>query len=202
MDSSSIQFSGTCVASKLRRYCRRASRASRSATEVIAWGGLGGIGPPEPVRYRERRHLQLVPQRAQRALALGGSGAADDGFGRVRVRVRRLAVRVRGSAVRDPPPRRRRLRGDDPTMRGAERVSTRESPLPRGQHLRHRRPAQQPRAESLEVARVRRGRVGFARVVERSKEAKTHADETSWASRPPRPTPASSSSAARPSPCR
>ena len=83
-----------------------------------------------------------------------------------------MAVRVRGSAVREPPPRRRRLRGDDPTVRGAERVSTRESPLPRGQHLRHRRPAQQPRAESLEVARVRRGRVRFARVVERSKEAK------------------------------
>ena len=88
-----------------RRSCRgtaagasRASRARRGRT-TTTWGGRRRprrqSDPPEPVRDRKRRHLQLVPQRAQRALALaGGSRAASDGFGRfVRVRVRGLAVR-------------------------------------------------------------------------------------------------------------
>jgi len=45
MDSSSIQFSGTCVASKLLRYCRRSlARRVRSADDIGSDepGGRGG----------------------------------------------------------------------------------------------------------------------------------------------------------------
>mmetsp|Transcript_9431 Transcript_9431/g.38179 ORF Transcript_9431/g.38179 Transcript_9431/m.38179 type:complete len:307 (-) Transcript_9431:25-945(-) len=51
MDSSSIQFSGTCVASKLRRYCRRSlARLARSAGEVISDDDDDDDGAPPPLR--------------------------------------------------------------------------------------------------------------------------------------------------------
>ena len=202
MDSSSIQFSGTCVASKLRRYCRRSlARLARSAGRSL--GRRDDVGAPLrgglPRGARTRRSLSGIGSGGIFSLFRSGlsgplrsegpapppTGSAVFGFGfGCGVWPSGCGVRPSGS----PPP-------DDDVFAATTRPCGAPNACPPANPhclagntsdtgVLLNSPARS-RSRSLASGAAASG--SRAWLNDRRKRS-THADETSWTSRPPRPT--------------
>mmetsp|Transcript_4973 Transcript_4973/g.22266 ORF Transcript_4973/g.22266 Transcript_4973/m.22266 type:complete len:422 (+) Transcript_4973:829-2094(+) len=203
MDSSSIQFSGTCVASKLRRYCRRSlARLARSAGEGAS-DDDDDVGAPLrgglPRGARTRRSLSGIGSDGIFSLFRSGlsgplrsegpapppTGSAVFGFGfGCGVWPSGCGVRPSGS----PPP-------DDDVFAATTRPCGAPNACPPANPhclagntsdtgVLLNSPARS-RSRSLASGAAASG--SRAWLNDRRKRS-THADETSWTSRPPRPT--------------